>query len=215
MTRSRAWPRALIAAAAFAALLCSAHSVAAQASTSPVIVSPGDGQTLQGQVTVKGTTDIPNFSSAELAFAYDPDPTDTWFTIQTASLPVTGDVIATWDTTAITDGDYVIRLRVNLQDGSTSDAVITVHVRNYTPTPTPSPAVTPTERPVVEVPTAMIVLPSATPTLPAVAALPTPSAFPPNPAGVTPGELFSGFWRGALLVGLLVLVFGLLVRYRR
>ncbi|HEX8991137.1 MAG TPA: hypothetical protein VF784_05615 [Anaerolineales bacterium] len=215
MTGSRAWLRALLAAAAFAALLCSAHSVAAQVSTSPVIVSPADGQTLQGQVTVKGTTDIPNFSSAELAFAYNPDPTDTWFTIQTASLPVTGDVIATWDTTAITDGDYVIRLRVNLQDGSTSDAVITVHVRNYTPTPTPSPAVTPTERPVVEVPTAMIVLPSATPNVPAVAVLPTPSAFPPNPAGVTPGELFSGFWRGALLVGLLVLVFGLLVRHRR
>ena len=215
MTGSRVWPRVLLTAAAFAALLCPAHSAAAQGSTSPTITSPADGQTLQGLVTVKGTTDVPNFSSAELSFAYSPDPTDTWFTIETASLPVTSDAIAAWDTTAITDGEYVLRLRVNLQDGSTSDAVITVHVRNYTPTPTPSPAVTPTEHPVVEVPTAFIVEASATPTLAAVVALATPSSLPPNPAGVTPGELFSGFWRGALLVGLLVLVFGLLVRYRR
>src|SRR5512135_1566327 len=211
MTGSRVLPRALLAAAAFAVSLCPAYSAAAQGSPSPVITSPVDGQTLQGLVAIKGTTDVPNFSSAELSFAYSPDPTDTWFTIQTASLPVSGDVIATWDTTAITDGDYVVRLRVNLQDGSTSDTVITVHIRNYTPTPTPSPAVTPTEQPVVEVPTAILVEPSATPTLAGVVVLATPSALPPNPAGVTPGELFSGFWRGALLVGLLVLVFGLLV----
>ncbi len=215
MTRSRGWPRALLAATAFALLLCPARSVAAQGNTSPVFTSPADGQTLQGLVTIKGTTDVPGFASAELSFAYSPDPTQTWFTIQTASLPVTGDVIADWDTTAISDGDYVLRLRVNLQDGSTSDAVITVHIRNYTPTPTPSPAMTATEQPVVEVPTAIIVEPSATPTLAAVVALATPSALPPNPAGVTPGRLFSGFWRGALLVGLLVLVFGLSVRYRR
>lgn len=215
MTGSRALRRALTAAVAFAALFCRPWSVAAQGSSSPAITSPADGQTLQGQVTVKGTTDIPNFSSAELAFAYSPDPTDTWFTIQTASLPVVDGVLASWDTTAITDGDYVLRLRVDLQDGSTSDTVITVHIRNYTPVPTPSPAVTPTSPPVVQVPTPIIILASATPTVLPAVVLPTPSALLPNPAGVTPGELFSGFWRGALLVGLLVLVFGLLVRYRR
>ncbi len=215
MTRSGAWPRFLVAAATLLAVLCTGFPVSAQASTSPVIVSPSDGQYLQGQVPIKGTTDIPNFSSAELAFAYSPDPTDTWFVIQSASLPVTDSVIMTWDTSLITDGDYVLRLRVNLQDGSTSDAVITVHVRNYTALPTATPAATATPVPVGEVPTAIIIPPSPTATLAAAVVLATPTALPPNPAGMTPGEIFSGFWRGALLVGVLVLIFGMLVRYRR
>ncbi len=215
MTRSGAWPRFLVAAATLVAVLCTGFPALAQQDTSPVIVSPGDGQFLQGQVPVKVTTDIPNFASAELAFAFSPDPTDTWFSIQTASLPVTDAVMTTWDTTLITDGDYVLRLRVNLQDGSTSDTVITVHVRNYTALPTATPAVTSTPVPVVEVPTAIIIQPSPTATLAAAVVLATPTALPPNPAGVTPNDIFSGFWRGALLVGVLVLIFGLLVRYRR
>lgn len=211
----RGSPRLYVVAAGLLALLFMPASVLAQGTTVPVIVSPTEGQVLQGQVQVKGTTDIPNFVSAEVAFGYPSDPTQTWFTIQSDSLPRTNDVITVWDTTTITDGDYVLRLRVNLSDGSTQDATTSVRVRNYTPLPTPSPAVTSTEPPVVEVPTAIVIPPSETPTAQPPPIPATPTALPPNPAGVTAGEIFSRFWRGALLVGALVVVFAAIVRLRR
>ena len=170
---------------------------------------------LLGQVSVKGSTDVPNFSSAELAFAYASEPTTTWFVIQTSSLPVANDVIAVWDTALISDGDYRLRLRVILLDGSFRDAVVKVQVRNYTPTPTASPAVTPTEQPAIQFPTAMIIKASETPEQLATAAVATPSPLPENPAGVTAGEIYTVFWRGALGVGIVILLSGVLVRLRR
>ncbi len=210
-----AWPRVYRMLVVVVALLCLAAPALAQAPAAPVIISPTDGQVVQGQVPIKGTTDLPNFSSAEVAFSYAVDPTHTWFTMQTASLPVTGATITIWDTTTITDGDYILRLRVILQDGSDQDTAIKVQVRNYTVLPTPSPAVTVTPTAEIKIPTAIVIVPTATPTAAPVAVPPTPSALPPNPAGVTAGEIFSGFWRGALLVGALVLVFAAIVRLRR
>ena len=196
--------------------LCWSIPVAAQQPAAPAITSPADGQLLQGQVSVRGSTDIPDFSSSELAFAYASETNaSTWFVIQTASLPVANDVIALWDTTSISDGDYLLRLRVILLDGGFQDAMIKVQVRNYTPTATPSPAVTPTEPPVVKIPTAIIIAASNTPVQPTVVVVTTPTALPANPVGVTPGEVYEGFWRGALGVGLVVLLFAVLVRLRR
>ena len=187
----------------------------AQQTSAPNISSPADGQVLLGQIPVRGSTEVPNFSSAELAFAYASEPSRTWFVIQTTSLPTANDVIAVWDTTLISDGDYSLRLRVILLDGSFQDAVIKVQVRNYTATPTASPLVTQTEPPAIQIPTAIIITASETPEQPAVAAVATPSALPENPAGVTPGEVYAGFWRGALGVGIVILLFGALVRLRR
>ena len=215
MSKSGAWSRLLIAALLMALTLHGGLQVAAQSTTLPSILSPADGQVAQGQIQIKGTTQIPDFASAELAFAYVSDSTQTWFTIQTASLPVTTDTIAVWDTGTVTDGDYILRLRVVLIDGSFRDAAVTVRVRNYTPVPTPSPVATATELPVVEIPTAIIIGASETPTVTAEAPVSTPTAFPPNPAGVSPGAILTGFWRGALVVGVLVLAFGALIRRRR
>ena len=210
----RAFSRLLVVAFFLSAALRAVIPAMAQANSGPVITSPADGQVLQGQVQVKGTTDIPGFSSAELAFAYASDKTGTWFLIQAASQPATNDVIATWDTTLITDGDYTLRLRVSLQDGTFREATEAVHIRNYTAEPTALPAGTPTQKAVVQIPTAMIIVASDTPTQ-AAAPPPTPSALPANPAGVTSTEIYSGFWRGALIVGLLVLGFAALMRLRR
>ncbi len=181
----------------------------------PQIVAPPDGQYVQGQVPIKVATDVPNFSSAELDFAYASDSTPNWFLIQTASLPVTGQVMALWDTTTITDGDYLLRLRVTLADASTQDAIETVRVRNYTALPTPSPVATVTPTPFVEVPTAIITVPTETVTASPLPPLFTPTALPPNPAGMSTGEVFSGFWKGALLVGVLVALLAVLMRPRR
>jgi hypothetical protein len=214
MTASGALLRVCISALCLVAIFSMALPVFAQGA-GPQITSPTDGQYVQGQLPIKGTTDVPNFASAELDFAYASDPAPTWFTIQTASTPVNDQIISIWDTTAITDGDYLLRLRVTLTDGSTQDVMQTVKVRNYTPLPSPTPAATVTPVPVVEVPTAIIIVPTDTPTAAPLPMLPTPTALPPNPAGVTTSEIFAGFWKGALLVAVLVVLLAALMRLRR
>ncbi len=215
MTGSGALPRLLTAVLAATTALCAVQPVSAQAAIPPVITSPSDGQVVQGQVQVNGVTDIPNFASAELDFGYDSDPTGTWFTIQSGLQPAAGGLLATWDTTTVSDGDYVLRLRVLLLDGSAQDALVKVKVRNYTAVPTPSPAITPTATAMLQIPTPIVIAASPTTTDEPAPPVDTPTALPPNPAGVTTVEIFSGFWRGALVVGLIVLVFGALLRLRR
>src|SRR5262249_40134368 len=104
----RIWLIGLLALAA----LTRATPVFAQGTGAPTITSPTAGQILQGQVAITGTTNVANFASAELAFAYASDTTGTWFTILASTQFVVNDVLATWDTTAVTDGDYVLRLKV-------------------------------------------------------------------------------------------------------
>jgi hypothetical protein len=184
---------------------------AAAQGTAPAISSPGAGQVLQGQVAITGTTEVPNFASAELAFAYANDPTGTWFVIQATTQSITNDVLATWDTTSITDGDYVLRLRVNLQDGAFQDVTVPVQVRNYTALPTPTPTLTPTQ-PALQIPTPMLLAASATPTTPAIF---TPTPLPPNPAEVTQNEIYRSLQRGALIILGLFVVIGIFLRLRR
>ena len=157
----------------------------AQQAAAPSIIAPVDGQVLQGQVSVKGSTDIQDFSSAELAFTYATEPSASWFVIQTASLPVSNSELMVWDTTSISDGDYILRLRVLLLGGGFQDARVNVQVRNYTATATsspPVPSVTMTEQPVLQVPTALIITASETPEQPVASVVPTPSPLPGNPA---------------------------------
>lgn len=185
--------------------------VAAQEITSPVITSPTAGQVLQGQVAIAGTTDIPNFASAEIAFAYASDSSNTWFVIQTMTQPIADGVIATWDTTSITDGDYVLRLRVNLLDGTFQDVTVPVQVRNYTALPTPLPTATATQ-PALQIPTPILIAASATPT---PLSLPTPTTLPPNPAALTMDQIYANFRRGVLIIAGIFVVFGILLRLRR
>jgi hypothetical protein len=184
---------------------------AAQGITSPIITSPGPDQVLQGQVAVTGTTDLPNFASAELDFSYATDVTNTRFLIEAMGEPIDNGLLATWDTTAISDNDYLLVLRVNLADGTFQDVTITVKVRNYTALPTPTATISPTE-PAFKIPTPILLAPIPTPTL---APLPTPTLLPPNPAAANANEIYNGFWRGGLIALLVFLIFGIMIRLRR
>jgi hypothetical protein len=185
--------------------------VVAQGVTTSIITYPSTGQVLQGQVAITGTTDIPSFATAELDFGYVSDETSTRFLIQTLTHPIANNLLATWDTTSISDGDYLILLRVFLTDGTFQDTTVSVKVRNYTTLPTATPTILPTE-PAIQIPTAILVVPSMTPTL---APLPTPTLLPPNTAATNENEIYTGFWRGGLVVLLLFLIFGLVIRLRR
>ena len=120
------------------------------------ITEPGQGQAVTGIVTILGTASHPAFESFDLAFSFDPDPTDTWFPIGEAlDTPVVDGRLAIWDTTQITDGVYQLRLRVHIDGSPPFETVIRdIRVRNYTPTETPPPeavTVVPTELPATPV----------------------------------------------------------------
>jgi hypothetical protein len=187
--------------------------VLAQEGTDLIITSPESGQIVQGLVIVSGTVTVLGFSSYDLSFAYQDDPTGTWFGLQTSSLPVFEGELGTWDTTTLTDGDYDLRLRVFLLDGSTQETTVTgLRVRNYTPVPTPTFTATATAFSPITLPTAQLVAPVLATVAPSH---PTPTSFPPNPAGLEISSISGAVGRGAILALLLILGVGLIFRLRR
>jgi hypothetical protein len=135
-----------------------------------VITSPLDGAILNGLVPITGSAMHPQFTRYELAFGYSPNLTDSWFSIQPpATSQVINEVLGQWDTTLITDGLYVLRLRVFYGDNAYLEAfVANVRVLNSTPT---APA--PTLPPPTAGPTAT---PGPTHTAPAIELPPTATA---------------------------------------
>jgi len=192
---------------------CVSHPVRAQEELQPAISSPVDGQIVQGSVVVSGTVSALGFSSYELAFAYADDPTQTWFVLASSSQPVFEGELGTWDTTTLTDGDYILRLRVFMLDGSVQEKMVSgLRVRNYTAVPTST--FTPTVTAIVQFapPTAQLIAPAPATVTPS---LPTPTPLPPNPASLQEASISSALGRGAILALLLFVGVGLLLRLRR
>jgi hypothetical protein len=186
--------------------------LAAQDSPVVAITSPRPGDILRGQVNIIGTTSDPNFLSAELEFSYASAPTETWFPIQTLSRPVFDSPLYTWDTTMITDGSYILRMRVFLGDGTFQEVTVPVIVQNdVQPMPTPTPTATPEEE-IVLVPTPFLLASSPTPTdLPRA----TPTPLPTNPVALDQTTVYSSFGRGALVILGMFALAGLILRIRR
>ena len=170
----------------------------------PAILAPQQGAVLQGMVTIRGSNDETGFLSSEVDFAYAGDTTDTWFLVGTGNQPVNSDTVVTWDTTTITDGNYNLRLRVYLSDGTHLDAIVpNLRVRNYTPVETPTPA------PIAIQPT---LTPSDTLT-PTPFPLPTP--LPVNPAVLTPADISTSLAYGGLGAVILIIILGIYLWLRR
>lgn len=186
--------------------------IAAQDSPPLAITSPTPDEILRGQVTITGKLDISNFGSAQLDFAYAANPTNTWFIIQTFSQPITGASLATWDTTSITDGDYVLRLHVTLQDGTSQEVTVPIKIGNdFVPTATPEPTVTPKQDTVL-IPTPFLLAASPTPTDEPRS---TPTALPINPVSLGQKQIYASLGRGALVILGLFALAGIVIRVRR
>jgi hypothetical protein len=152
-----------------------AARVPAQAPGFAEITRPVSGEAVSGVVTLEGTANHPSFDHYDLTFTYEGDTTGTWFPIvdEDRSRVVEGR-IAVWDTTGITDGEYMLRLRVWPAEGEPLEAIVHgVRVRNYTSieTPTPGPSLA---APVFTV-TALLPTPTATPPPTVLPAAPEPS----------------------------------------
>ena len=190
------------------------QSVLAQEGTDLVISSPESGQIVQGLVIVSGTVTVLGFSSYELSFAYNDNPTGTWFTLQNSSLPVLAGELGAWDTTTLTDGDYSLRLRAFFLDGSMQETTISdIRVRNYTAVPTPTvPPPTATAFAQIVPPTAQLIAPMPATVTPSH---PTPTPLSPNPAELAIPSISGALSRGAILAVLLILGVNLILRLRR
>jgi hypothetical protein len=170
------------------------------------LTQPYNGEVLQGIVRLRGTTLVSGFRRAVLEFGYPGHPTGTWFLIAEDLPAVVDQELAQWDTRAITDGDYDVRLVVSLADDTRQTVLIEgVRIRNDTPieTATPPPVtatVTPEASGTPAPPTATA---TATPTPRPLAPLPT------NPARLPEAELLRMASRGALVVLALFALIGL------
>ncbi|MBI4730624.1 MAG: hypothetical protein HY781_00530 [Chloroflexi bacterium] len=170
----------------------------------PAVVSPRPGEALQGMVTITGTSDVVGFTSYEITFAYPDDLTGTWFLISQSSQPVQDGTLTVWDTTTITDGNYVLRLLVFLDDGTSLEVrVPDLRVRNYTPVETATPGPTSVA--------GTATLPVVTPAIP----LPTSTQFPPNPAALTPSRILTSLGYGALAAVAGIALLGVYAALRR
>ncbi|MBV6451706.1 MAG: hypothetical protein MHPDNHAH_02453 [Anaerolineales bacterium] len=188
--------------------------LAAQDTPPVTITSPASGDILRGDVTIIGSTDIPNFASAQLDFKYASDDGDSWFPLAALSQPALDSPLYLWNTASITDGDYILRLRVTLTDGTSQEAIVPVTIQNDAPLaePTSSPTSTPESGIGFQVPTPFLLAASPTPT---DVPRPTPTPLPPNPASLTQSDITSSLARGALVILGFFMCCGIIIRLRR
>jgi hypothetical protein len=176
------------------------------------VTSPAPNEALRGEVNIIGSTDAPNFVSAQLDFAYASDQAGTWFPLQTLSQPVFDSPLYTWDTTSISDGDYILRLRVFISDGTVQEVTVPITLLNDSvPTPTAAPTSTP-ESVSAQIPTPFLLAASPTPT---DVPRPTPTAMPTNPVSLHRNEIYASLGRGALVILGLFAFAGIILRLRR
>lgn len=72
--------------------------------------SPQNGERISGNVTIQGSAEVTNFGFYSLQIAR---PGDTiWLPIQVGQQPVKNDALATWDTSSLAPGEYLLKLVV-------------------------------------------------------------------------------------------------------
>jgi 1A family penicillin-binding protein len=122
---------------------CSVH-------TGPVhlaIFEPKDGQTVAGQVPIFGVVQVPGLAEFRVEYGEGPAPIGWGHVAGPFYQPVDGGMLAVWDTTALKDMDYSLRIIALDSAGHAYEARVHVWVQNQgleTPTPTPEPTLEPT-----------------------------------------------------------------------
>ena len=176
-----------------------AQPAAAQAPTispSIFILSPREGQALQGIETIEGKIRGEGFISGKLSFSYAADGAETWFFIVDimpgAEESSQTSVKVEWDTTQITDGNYHLRLVAEYDGRATIfELVPNLRVRNHSPVETSTPAPADTQENADH---------AITPT-PRSAPQKTPTPLPENPAVLESDDLY----RVLSITGILIL----------
>jgi hypothetical protein len=87
-----------------------------------IITVPKPGAEIAGAIELVGTVNIPNFGFYKYEIA--PQGSDTWATISAGRDVVVNSTIGRWDTSALTPGDYQLRLVVTDNQGQSLPACI-------------------------------------------------------------------------------------------
>jgi len=87
-----------------------------------MFTSPEAGAEIKGTVELIGTVDIPNFGFYKYEVARL--GSDTWATISADRNPVNNGLLGRWNTTALTPGDYQLRLVVTDNQGKVLPACV-------------------------------------------------------------------------------------------
>jgi len=183
-----------------------AFPVNAQWGTPPEadIISPSTGEGLQGVIPITGITDIEGALTWDLSFSYNNDPRETWFLISDGNHVSSDEILAQWDTTILTDGNYQLRLRIYLENDETSVTLITnLRVRNYTIIETSTPTIGPN----------LGSLSTIVPTGTRIAVTPTP--FPGNPIEISESDIRNSITHGAVTAFALIALIGLYASIRK
>jgi len=98
------------------------------------ITSPSKGATVKGTISIAGTANDPYLASYVVEYSSDGIE---WTRIAESNESVTDNVLATWDTTTVPDGNYKIRLTATDLAGNTNSASVNVNVDNVAPSPPP------------------------------------------------------------------------------
>ena len=94
-----------------------------------MITAPEPGATVTGTVEIMGTASVPNFGFFKYEVA--PRGSQNWATISAGRDPKVNEVLGTWNTSSLTNGDYFLRLVVTDNVGvSLEPCVIAVGVAN-------------------------------------------------------------------------------------
>ena len=150
---------------------------AAQAPGYAEVTSPADGASLRGLISIQGSADHPGFVRYDLAFAYDPNPTGTWFPIgEPVDTRARQTALGLWDTTDLSAGVYQLRLRVFVEGGAVLEDISTGLRVGLPPvaepssgSPAPTTAVSTPEP--TDVPLPLVTVPPAAPGDPILLAL--------------------------------------------
>src|SRR3990172_1600862 len=86
------------------------------------LVSPKPGEEIKGIIDLIGTANTPNFGFYKYEVA--PQGSQTWATISAGRSIITGASLGRWDTTALTPGDYQLRLVVTDNQGEALPACV-------------------------------------------------------------------------------------------
>jgi hypothetical protein len=86
------------------------------------ITFPKPGDQIQGQITLLGSANIPNFGFYK--YEFKPIGSDNWAAIVANNKVVLNSTLGNWDTTAVATGDYLLRLVVTDNQGNELPACI-------------------------------------------------------------------------------------------
>lgn len=195
-----------------------------------MITYPPDGARVSGQVEVRGVARHPNIDFYQVRYApgAQPEGGSQWVDFAIVEgRQVENDVLGTWDTTQLPDGQYTLALAVwgindpnnpylyfatSLTVDNTDPVVTPTPVEEVEPTQvvaTITPGPTPTPVAVEQPPT---VTPRPTPTF-SPSALETPTVAPEGPSdlALNVGQIRDGFCTGGMIAVGLLTVWGLYV----